>query len=68
MKPYLYYCYQTKLQVHSLGHSKANLLTLDCGEGKRSVYCRAPSKESRLLVLQRPNSLMAFRERFLKTG
>lgn len=25
---------------------KANLLTLNCGEGKCSVYCKTPSKES----------------------
>ena len=27
-------------------HSKANLLTPVCGEGKCSVYCKAPDKES----------------------
>ena len=35
--------------VHLPTHSKANLLTPGCGEGKCSVYCRAPSKESRQL-------------------
>ena len=34
--------------------SKANLLTLGFDEGKCSIYCRAPSKESRELVLKRP--------------
>ena len=30
-----------------LMHSKASLLTLGCGEGKCSIYCRAPNKEFR---------------------
>ena len=34
--------------------SKANLLTLGCSKGKFRVYCRAPSKESRQLLLKRP--------------
>ena len=33
--------------------SKANLLTLGSSDGKCSIYCRAPSKESRWLVLKR---------------
>ena len=37
-------------------------------QGEFSVYHRTPSKESRKLVLKDPNSSMAFRERFLKTG
>ena len=37
-------------------------------QGEFSVYRRTPSKESRKLVLKDPNSSMAFRERFLKTG
>ena len=36
--------------------SKANLLTLGCGEGKHSVYCRAPSKESRAASAQKVHS------------
>ena len=35
--------------VHLPTRSKANLLTPGCGEGKCSVYCRAPSKEYRQL-------------------
>ena len=42
--------------------------TMHRHQGKFSMYCRAPSKESRKLVLKDPNSSMAFRERFLKTG
>ena len=36
-------------------------------EGKCSIYCRAPSKESRQLVLKKSDSPVALRERFLKT-
>ena len=39
--------------VCSRACSKTNLLTLGRDEGKCSVYCRAPSKESRQLVLKR---------------
>ena len=39
-------CYWPKTWVCSLAGSKANLLTLDCGEGKCSVYCKVPYKES----------------------
>ena len=38
--------------VHSPVHSKANLLTPGCGERKCSIYCRAPSKESRAASAQ----------------
>ena len=34
-------------------HSKTNLLTLVCGEGKCSFYCRAPCTESRQLLCKR---------------
>ena len=40
--------------------TKANLLILSCIEGKCSVYCRVPSKESRQLGFKRPNSLKVF--------
>ena len=41
--------------VHLPTHSKTNLLTLGCDGGKCSIYCRAPSKESRQLEeLKRP--------------
>ena len=33
--------------------SKANLLTLGCGEGKGHIYFRGPFKESRQLVLKK---------------
>lgn len=39
--------------VPSPACSKADLLILSCGEGK-SIYCRAPRKESRQLKLKRP--------------
>ena len=38
--------------VHSPTRSKANLLTPGCGEGKCSIYCRAPSKETRTASAQ----------------
>ena len=37
-------CYQTELGSPRPRHSKANLLIPSCGEGKYSIYCRAPSK------------------------
>ena len=46
--------------------SKANLLTLGCGEGKCSVYCMEPSKESRQLVLKRPELCDGFQRKVLK--
>ena len=58
------YCYLTKLGSTLLPHSKATLLTLGCGEGKHSVYCRAPSKENRQLVLKRPKLPSGFQGRF----
>ena len=39
--------------VHSPECCKANLWTPGCGEGKWGIYCRAPSKESRQLMLKR---------------
>ena len=40
-------------KLGSFASSEVNLLTQGCGEGKCSVYCRAPSKESRQPVLKR---------------
>ena len=37
---------ELNLVLCSPAHSEVNLLTFSCGEGKFSVYCRAPSKES----------------------
>ena len=48
--------------------SKASLLTPSGGEGKCSVYCRAPSKESRAAGAQKTKILKTFREKFLKVG
>ena len=53
--------------VHSPAHSKANLLTPGFGEGKCSVYCRVPSKESRATRAQNTQTyLMSFSKAFLK--
>ena len=52
--------------VHSPAHSKANLLTPGCGEGKYSVYFRAPSKENGQLMLRRPKLPNGFQERGFK--
>ena len=40
----------------------ANLLTSDCSEGKCRIYCRAPSKEERQLMLKRPKLPSGFQE------
>ena len=45
-------------------HSKANLLTPDCGEGKHSIYFRLPSKDNGQLTLKRRELLDGFQERF----
>ena len=52
--------------VHLPASSKGNLLTPGCGEGRRSVYCRAPSKESRQLVLKRPELPEGFQGKVFK--
>ena len=41
------------------------MLTPDCGEGKYSVYCRAPNK-NRQLMLKRPKIIDDFQERDFK--
>ena len=43
-----------KLEFADSPHSKAAVLTLGCGEGKYSIYCRLPSKENGQLMLKRP--------------
>ena len=45
-------------------HSKDNLLTPGCGEGKNSIYCWVPSKENGQLVLKRPKLSYGFQGRF----
>lgn len=47
-------------------HSKANLLTPGCDEGKYSDYCRTPSKENGQLRLKRPELLHGFQEKVFK--
>ena len=50
-----FFCYRCdQTWVCSLVHSRANLLTPSCGEGKCSLYCRAPSKKYRKLELKSP--------------
>ena len=61
----------TEPNLGPLVHSKANLLTPGCGEGKHSIYCKVPdvglSKENEQgsLYSKDLNSSMAFREMFL---
>ena len=49
---------QTKLGLALLTRSKVNLLIQGCGEGKCSIYCKAPNmgpnKENGHLMLKRP--------------
>jgi len=52
--------------VHLPTHSKTNLLTLGCDGGKCSIYCRAPSKESRQLELKRPELPVGFQGEVFK--
>ena len=47
-------------------HSEAHLLIPGCGEGKRSIYCSAPCKESRQLLLKTPELLDDFQGKVLK--
>ena len=46
--------------------SEANILTLDCGEGKGSVYCRAPYKEDGWLMLKTPKLRKGFQQSILQ--
>ena len=43
--------------VHSLWFSKANLLSLGCGEGKSSVYCRHQTRSASAVAQKTQNSL-----------
>lgn len=53
--------------VHSPLCRKANL-TPGSHEGKYSIYCRAPSKENRQLVVERPELPGSFSEGILKAA
>ena len=55
-------CLWTKHGATCLMHSKANLLTPGCGEGKYSVYC----KENKPLMLKRPKLPNDFEGRVFK--
>ena len=46
--------------VHSPKCSKANLLTLVCGEGKCHVYCKVINKEFRTVGAQKAKLLYGF--------
>ena len=46
--------------------SKANLLTLGCGEGKYSIYCRVPSKKNGQLMLKSSELPNGFQGRVFK--
>ena len=59
-------CYLTKLGSTHQPHSKANLLTLSCGEGKYRVYCRCPVRRTGGSCSEDLNSLVAVREGLLK--
>ena len=54
-------CYQTELGPTHPTHSKVNLLTPGCGEGKHSIYCRCQARRTGSTYSKDPNSLMAFR-------
>ena len=56
----------TQTWVLLLECSKANLLTLGCGEGNCNVYCKAPRKETRWLVLKAPQLPGGFKESLFK--
>ena len=58
------YSYQTNLRSICPKHSKANLPTLGCDEGKGSICCKTSSDFE--LMLKKPASSMPFREGFLK--
>ena len=46
--------------------SKANLLTLGCGEAKCSVYCRRQASRPEELVFKTPKRLVGFSKAFSK--
>lgn len=49
-------------------HSKTNLLTSGCDEGKCSIYLRCQARSPGGQYLKGLNSPKTFRERFIKTG
>ena len=56
----------TKPNLGLLSHSKTNLVVPGCGEGKCSIYCKAPRKEYRRLIFKRPDISSGFQESILK--
>ena len=65
-----WFCYQTKLGSTCPMHSKDNLLTPGCDEGKCGIYSKvpnvAPNKENRRLRLNRPELSDGFQGRVFK--
>ena len=57
---------KTKLGPCSSPCRKANLLTLGCGEGKCSVYCKVPDKENVWLTLKKPRTPEGFQPNVFK--
>lgn len=51
---------KTRLGSGSSACRTADLLTLGCGEGKCSVYCKAPDKENVRLTLRKPGTPEGF--------
>ena len=56
----------TKPNLDLPTRSKASLPTLGCGEGSCSFYCKLPSKDSRQLVLKRPELPYGFQGKVFK--
>ena len=52
--------------IHWPTHSKSNLQTPGCGEGKNSIYCRCQARRRGSSGSKDPNSLMPFWEGILK--
>ena len=60
------YSYQTKLRSICPKHSKVNLPTRGCDEGKDSICCKTPSKKYGQLMLKKSDFPLAFKEGLLK--
>ena len=60
------YSYQTKLRSICPKHSKVNLPTRGCDEGKDSICCKTPSKEYGQLMLKKTRLSLGFQGRAFK--
>ena len=56
----------TQTWIHSPTHSKADLLTLACGDGKCSIYCGHQTRRSGQLMFKEPKLLDGFQGRVFK--